>query len=296
MGLAPILLFVYNRPDHIRRTVEALQRNSLAEYSDLYVFSDGPRSLADMKNVLQVRDFIKHIKGFKNITLIERERNYGLACSIISGVTEVMNRFGYVVVLEDDIITAPYFLKYMNEALAKYYDNEKVMHIAGYMLPIDSLGLNETFFYRNTTCWGWGTWKRAWDLMEEDACSLMARFSEETKYHFNIDGVYDSWKMLELQRKGEINSWAIRWYASVFLAGGLCLHPSKSLTSNIGNDATGVHCRNSSIYDVELYLRPIIQYVETITEDRTALERIREFFKRNNRSSIRKVVTRLFRL
>jgi len=163
--LAPIVLFVYNRPWHMRQTIEALQKNELAEVSELFIFSDGPKSEADKEKVLEVREYIKTIPGFKSVTLIKRERNIGLAQSIITGVTDVINRYGRIIVLEDDMVTSPYFLKFMNEALEFYKDAEKVVCVHGYIYPIEAK-LPETFFLRGADCWGWATWKRGWDLFD----------------------------------------------------------------------------------------------------------------------------------
>jgi hypothetical protein len=290
MNVAPIVLFVYKRPVHTRRVVESLQKNELAGCSDLFVFSDGPKSDADAISVTAVREYVETITGFKSVTHVERDKNFGLAQNVIQGVTEIISQFGKVVVVEDDIVCSPYFLDYMNKALREYRDNEQVMHISGYMFPIDPTGLGETFFYRNTSCWGWATWKRAWDILETDTHLLMGKFSKEMKYRFNIEGSYDYWKMLDMQRKGEIDSWAIRWYASVFLADGLSLHPSKSLTNNIGLDGTGVHCSVTDFFCVEPLEQQITQFVGNVEENRIALGRIKKILELSRKQPLGKVV------
>ncbi|HZD41156.1 MAG TPA: hypothetical protein VE131_10570, partial [Terriglobales bacterium] len=238
MTYAPIALFTYNRPWHTRRTVEALRKNEQAAHSTLYIFSDGPKTAADAAKVWEVRNYIRTIEGFKSVAIIERERNLGLAESIIGGVTEVLTAYGRIIVLEDDMVSSPYFLSYMNAALWKYKAVDKVMHISGYVLPIDPAGLKETFFYRASSCWGWGTWARAWKHFEYDINKLIPRFDADAKRSFNIDGRYNFWDQMESQRDRKIDSWAIRWYASVFLNHGLCLHPSKSMINNIGLDGS----------------------------------------------------------
>ena len=151
MKFSPIILFVYNRPWHTRKTIEALQKNLLADQSDLVIYSDAPKRNSDEQKVTEVRNLIKTVKGFKNLIINERKENYGLARSIITGVTETIDKYGRVIVLEDDIITSKYFLKYMNEALEIHKSEDRVMHISGYMYPIDPLGLPETFFLKPTT-------------------------------------------------------------------------------------------------------------------------------------------------
>lgn len=275
--LAPVALFVYNRPWHTRQTIEALRKNEQAAHSTLYIFSDGPKTASDEEKVQDVRNYIRRTDGFKSLSIIEREKNFGLADSIIAGVTEVLNAHGKIIVLEDDLISSPYFLSYMNHALGKYEDTEKVMHIAGYIFPIDPTGLKETFFYRVSSCWGWGTWKRAWRHFEYDINKLIPKFDSKLKRLFNIDGEHNFWQQMKSQRKGKINSWAIRWYASVFLNNGLCLHPSISLINNIGLDGSGMHCGKEDIYDVRVRDQEITELEELCEENEDALGRIKTF-------------------
>lgn len=277
MNYSPITLFVFNRPWHTKKTIEALRKNKLSGESHLFVFSDGPKTVADESRVQEVRDYIRTSNGFKNLTIIERDRNFGLADSIITGVSEVINKYGKIIVLEDDLISSPYFLSYMNQALSRYENIDKVMHISAYMYPIDATGLKETIFFRPASCWGWGTWARAWKQLEYDIRKLIPRFNEELKYKFNMDGTFNFWHQMELNRDGRINSWAIRWYASVFLNNGLCLHPSRSLVNNIGFDGTGVHCGKDAIYDVPLISHQITEFEEHLEEDPEAIKRFQHF-------------------
>jgi len=277
MEPAPIALFVYNRPWHTRQTVEALQKNELAEDSELFIFSDAPKNEEDSEKTARVREFIRSVEGFKSVTIIEREDNHGLAGSIIAGVTEIIERYDKIIVLEDDLLSSPYFLRYMNDGLAIYENEAGVMHIAGYMYPMDSSNLPETFFYRAASCWGWGTWKRAWRLFEADIEKLVPRFDKAKIKSFNIDGCYDFWWQVEALKRGEIDSWAIRWYASVFLNNGLCLHPARSLIDNIGLDGTGMHCGSTDTYRTSLRDQPIKEFERTIAEHTEALHRIKRF-------------------
>ena len=152
MILAPITLFTYNRLWHTQQTIEALRNNELADVSELFLFSDGPKSEADREKVQSVREYLKSVTGFKKVAVVERDRNLGLAQSIISGVTEFVNKYGRVIVLEDDMLTSPFFLRFMNDALEFYKDEEKVISIHGYMYPVKA-ELPETFFLKGADCW-----------------------------------------------------------------------------------------------------------------------------------------------
>ena len=144
---APILLFVYNRPQHVCNVVQSLLQNALAAESDIFIYSDAPKSETDGKNVAEVREYIRTIKGFKTVTLIKRTENWGLARSIIDGVTTQVNRFGRVIVMEDDLIAAPYFLQFMNDALEAYKDEPRVGHIQGCDFTQDT-SLPDTFLIK----------------------------------------------------------------------------------------------------------------------------------------------------
>ncbi len=279
MAQAPIALFTYNRLDHTQRTIESLQKNFSAEQSELFIFSDAEKNSDGSASVQAVRDYLKTISGFKRITIVEREKNFGLAASIISGVGEVVEKFGRVIVLEDDMITSRYFLKFMNEALDLYENEEAVISIHGYIYPV-AKPLPETFFIRGADCWGWATWKRGWDIFEKNGAKLLAELQQKnlTK-KFDFDGTYPYTRMLEDQISGKNNSWAIRWYASAFLAEKLTLYPGKSLVQNIGIDGSGTHCADISQFDVELFNEKILIKKISITEDEKAREEIKKFFK-----------------
>lgn len=283
--LAPIALFAYNRPAHIRLTVEALQRNALARDSDLTIFSDAPKSKSQAESVREVREYIRTISGFNSVSIIERGENWGLANSIIDGVTSIVNKHGRIIVLEDDIVTSPHFLSFMNDALNAYQNEEKVMHISGYMFPIDAAGLPETFFLRPTSCWGWATWDRAWKNFNKNPKGLLDEISKQAIYRFNMDGAYDYWGQIEQNESGILNTWAVFWYASVFQMDGLSLHPGSSMTINIGHDGTGENCRESEVFTSALANKPITYYEKNITESMPAHNLTRRYL-RNIRPSI----------
>ena len=245
MSSAPVALFCYNRLDTLQETLSALKANKLSAESDLYIFSDGAKGEKDREKVEQVRAFIKDVTGFKSVTVRAAEKNRGLANSIISGVTEIVNSYGKIIVLEDDIVTAPFFLEWMNSALDLYENNEKVAGIHAWSPPAEFGARPETFFIREVGCWGWATWKRGWDLFEADGSKLLKEFNTRKMIaDFNVYGSYPYYGMLKNQVAGRVDSWAIRWYASVFLKGKLGLQPGRSLVVNVGCQ-TGTHCEGA---------------------------------------------------
>lgn len=257
MNPAPIALFAYNRPEHTRRTVEALQKNGLAAESDLIIFSDAPNKPEAAAAVREVREYLRTVCGFRSVSIIERTENLGLANSIIDGVTTIVNKYGRIIVLEDDLVTSPYFLRFMNDSLNMYELDENVVSIHGYMFPVKRQ-LPETFFLRGANSWGWATWARAWFLFEPDGKKLLDELRKRNlAYQFDVNGSYPYTKMLEDQIAGKNASWAIRWRASVFLVNGLTLFPGKSLVQNIGHDSSGVHCGDSDEFEVALSTAPI---------------------------------------
>ncbi|HET7086155.1 MAG TPA: glycosyltransferase [Rhizomicrobium sp.] len=238
---APIALFVYARQDHLRRTVEALKHNALAAESELIIFSDGPKSPAAHEAVRAVRDYVRTIQGFKSVTVFEQERNLGLAASIIGGVTKVCESHGRVIVMEDDLVSSPHFLSFMNDALIYYEEVPQVAAISGYHPPFDA-ELPETFFQCDAECWGWATWKRAWRSFNPDGRALLSELKRRKLLRmFDQEASYPYVRMLEDQIAGRNDSWAIRWRASVILNNMLSLYPRRSLIQNIGLDGSGTH-------------------------------------------------------
>ena len=282
---APIALFVYNRPQHTARTIKFLQQNELALESRLFIFSDGAKSDVDRNSVEEVRELIKGVDGFKSVEIIERKENMGLANSIIAGVTKLTKDYGQVIVFEDDLISSPYTLTYFNESLDKYRNEDKVMHIGAYMYHLKENSLPETFFYRAATSWGWATWSRAWQHFEADIDKLMTQFDATKKRAFSIEHTMNFWKQMQDFKNGKNNSWAIRWYASIFLKGGLTLNPSQSLVNNIGHDGSGIHSGINDIYNVIINPRRITKFPKVIAEDDKAYLAVKEFLA-NRKGSI----------
>ena len=296
MAYAPIILFVYNRPWHTQQTIEALQKNELARQSDLIVYSDAAKNDEAKKSVEEVREIVRNITGFKQITVIERDRNWGLADSIIDGVTKVVKQYGKIIVLEDDIVTSPYFLKYMNDGLNYYQEQDKVMHISGWNYPIDTSELPETIFLRGTSCWGWATWNRAWQRFEKNPEKLSEIFTKSDRYKFDYDGSAGMWSQVTGNLSGKMNTWAIFWYATVFKSEGLCLHPSKSLVDNIGHDGSGVHCGIDDMYSATICDEQVTGFSDEITESAMAMDRIRSFNFKHKKIFLVRVVNKLLKI
>ena len=250
--LAPIVVFTYNRPEHTLRTLNALLMNPLANESDIFIYSDSARTENHNKAVDEVRSYLSELTGFRSIKVIHRDKIFGLAESIIQGVTEVLQQSEKVIVLEDDMVVSPHFLKYMNEALVKFVDDDRVISVHGYVYPVD-IELPEAFFLPGADCWGWATWRRGWALFNSDGQYLL---DELVRRHliqeFDYNGAYPFLNMLKEQIKGENDSWAVRWYASAFLTNKLTLYPGRSLVNNIGNDSSGTHCGDSDSMDAKL--------------------------------------------
>lgn len=278
--LAPIALFVYNRLDHVRRTVDALRNNHLAKESELFIFSDGPRDSQSEEDVARVRGYIKTIKEFKRVTITERDRNFGLSRSITSGVTELISGHGKAIMLEDDLTTSRYFLKFMNEGLLAYENEEKVISICGYMYPLRKK-YSDTIFLRVADIWGWATWKRGWDLFSSDGRDLYGRLkSGNALKKFNLDGYFDYAKILRLQAEGKNDSWDVCLYASSFLNGKLSLYPWKSLVINTGFDGSGRHGGVIDYYKTELADEPIAVNRAPVAENEGAAREIGLYLRR----------------
>lgn len=296
MSYAPVVLFVYNRPDHTKKTVDALKLNKGASQTDLIVYSDAAK-IPDHENmVAKTREYVDQITGFRSVTIRKRQENWGLAASIIDGVTNVVEEYGRVIVLEDDIVTSPAFLSFMNRALDFYKDEKRVWHISGWSYPADFDEVADAFLWRGMNCWGWATWADRWQCFEKNPEKLISEWHSEEKYRFDLDGSGIFWGQVEANAKKRINTWAIFWYATIFENGGLCVNPSMSYVNNIGHDDTGEHCGADSSYDVhQLNLSPDLCLPQKIIESDLAVLIIKKFYKLQKRSLPTRVINKLGR-
>jgi hypothetical protein len=298
MKLAPIVLFVYSRLWHTQQTVEALKKNELASESELFIYSDAPKNEEAKEKVKEVREYIKTINGFKRVTIIERENNWVLANSIIDGVTKIVNEYGKIIVLEDDLVTSPYFLKFMNEALEFYKDEKKVWHISGWNYPIECDKSADTFLWRVMNCWGWATWDDRWKYYEKDVNKLINHFSREDIKRFNLKGAENFWGQVIANKKGKINTWAIFWYGTIFQNQGLCLNPKCSFVRNIGLDGSGIHCGNNTLLVnmQQLNINQNIDFVKIFQEDKQVVKQIKQYYKKSKKTFLIRVINKLSRM
>lgn len=262
--LAPIAVFAFNRPEHLTQVLDALAACPEAIRSDVTVFCDGPRTLTDSEMVTRVRSVAHRYvdaDAFGSVTVIEHDTNQGLAASLVSGISSMLETNDRIIVIEDDIVVSPDFLAFMNAALTEYVDDERVASIHGFTMNVDE-PLPATFFIRGADCWGWATWQRAWRLFEPDGDALLRRLDESgLAEDFDFDGAFPYRSMLVDQINGVVDSWAIRWYASTYLADALTLYPGRSLVRNIGQEGSGTHSRSRPSHEVTLggFTAPLVR-------------------------------------
>jgi hypothetical protein len=282
---APIALFIYSRPAHTARTLEALAANSLAGQSDLVIYADGPKHSSHAAMVQEARDVARRAKGFRSVRFVERERNIGLAASITQGVSELCAIHGRVIVVEDDLVVAPDFLQFLNEGLRAYKDAADVLQVSGYAYPT-SPAIKRPHFLPMISCWGWATWDRAWKLYDPEMQALGRMRSDlALRNRFNLDGAYDYFGMACDQEAGRIDSWGVRWQLSLFANNGLVLYPPRSLVFNAGTDESGTHGRGHRAFQDQTALAhsgPVhIGLPDNIQVDVGAFEAVKALLLRN---------------
>lgn len=244
---APLCLFVYNRIEHTKKTIEALKKNLLSESTDLFIFSDAEKNEKSKNAVNEVREYIDTIKGFKNIKIIKSDYNKGLANSIIDGVTQVVNEYGKVIVFEDDLISSPKTLEYLNSMLDSYKDNEKIMSVTSYNYPYKTVNIPDGYrfdnYFSGRPCsWGWATWKDRWNSVKWDGDIYQEYINNKNiQNDFKKYSGVDIDRMLKKQLSGEIDSWAVRFVFNCFIQKKLASYPTSSYITNIGSDGSGTH-------------------------------------------------------
>ncbi len=272
-NFAPIIVFAFNRCDSLERLIKSLLLNSEAAASDLYIYIDGPRpgKESDVENVKKVRDYASSVCGFRNVTINPSEFNRGLGPSLIRGITEVINKYGKAIVIEDDLQVTSNFLAYMNEGLHLYEHNEKVFSICGYsniVHPQSEYGFN-TYFCTRSSSWGWATWKDRWNSVDWDLNNLDSYRNKACE--FNKWGGSDCWHMLTDWKKGKNSSWAIRFCFAQFLQDKLSLFPVRSLVSYGGNDGRGTNSRKYSRmkFELDTSLSKVFSYPKKVELNRS---------------------------
>ena len=287
---APVALFAYIRPVHLSSTVESLRANPEAAHTALTVFCDAPKRSEHAAGVEAVRAYARTIEGFASLEIVERPTNLGLAASIIDGVTRLTATQGRVIVVEDDLLLSRNFLRYMNDGLDTYANDDRVASIHGYCYPVAE-PLPETFFLRGADCWGWATWQRAWTQFRPDGRTLLAELeSRRLTRAFDLDGQYGFTRMLRGQIAGRNDSWAVRWHASCYLADLLTLYPGRSLVHNIGNDASGTHSRATEEFAQSLATTAVHVQRQPTVESAQARSAFVRFFRAAAPSPARRIL------
>ncbi len=292
---APIAIFAYNRPTHTTRLIEALKENPEFAQSTVTIYCDGPKKPEHADSVEATRRVVREAAP-AHAKIIERDNNFGLAKSIITGVSENVEEHGRVIIMEDDLVPTSGALGFLNAGLERYVNEDMVMHVSAYMFPVSG-ALPQSFFYREATCWGWGTWKRAWDHFEPDAGKLLKMVDErDMRYEFDVDDTMFFYEMLKRQRDGSLDSWAIRWYTSMFLRSGLALHPGRSYIENLGFDGSGIHCNVDDRFIVSPTTEPVTKWPSDIEESPEAvalMQQYRKAVKSRRRQAYNRVIGKL---
>ncbi len=264
---SPIALFAYNRPFHLQKTIESLLLNDLAKDSELFIFSDAPKIQKNKekhteKNIIlveNVRIYLEKVQSyegiyFKKIHIITQNQNQGLAKSIITGVTQLLDTYPHIIVLEDDMICTKDFLQFMNKCLDKYETEKQIFTISGYRFPIEiPLDFKEdVFLWQRASSWGWATWVDRWQKADWDVKNFKTFWANKTLRKAFNQGGEDLSLMLYKQQKNMISSWAVRWCFTLFEQKGFCVYPTHSKIQNIGHDNSGTNSANTTKYNIEI--------------------------------------------
>lgn len=277
LKLAPIAIFAFNRPDHLRKLIDSLKQNDEFEESLVFVFVDGPRNLLESLIVREVIDVAKNELENSRTEVIVRSENMGLANSLLAGIDQILSEYEEVIVLEDDLVVGKHFLHFCNSGLQIYANTTKVASIQGFTYDMNVLG-EDTYFLRGADCWGWATWRNRWKEICRDGVELLAEIHRQNlEKTFDLEGAYPYIQMLKRQSRGEVDSWAVLWHASMFIQNRLSLYPRKSLVENHGLDGSGTHTKNQEEIPRQLTsFKPKIQYQVPVESQiaRTNLKRI----------------------
>ena len=285
--LAPIALFTYKRLEKLKKAVTSLKNCDLSKNSHLYVISDGPKNKQEKLIVVKIRKYIKTIKGFKKISIILRKTNFGLSKNIIKGVDQIINKHEKIIVLEEDIVVEKNFLKFLNQSLEIYKNENKIWHISGWNYNLKLKSIFDAYFTKTMNCWGWGTWKNRWKYYEKKPKKIINTWTKEMIKEFNLDNNLNFFSQILRNNSKKINTWAIFWYAVIFENNKLCLNPVSTLSENQGIGKDSTHTKSvEKIYQSKINLqkkKKKISYPKKICEDKEILKQIKKKIKINNR-------------
>ena len=277
--LAPVIIFAYNRPVHLQNCLNSLFSNSEAKHSEFFVKIDGPKNEYDKKMQSKIINLLEEAEISYDIKYELNSINLGLANSIISGLTQIFEKFDSAIILEDDLEVSKFFLKFCNEGLNKYKLNPTVASIQGFSYKLKN-PLQSPYFLRGADCWGWATWRDRWLLFDSDSEKLLNEIKlQKLNKLFDMNGAFPYSRMLERQARGEINSWAIRWHASMFLKNMISLYPNQTLVKNKGFDGSGTHMGKSQGFESNFPHEAIdISDIE-ICESKNAFHEVKNFLR-----------------
>lgn len=301
MSKAPVVLFVYNRPEHTSATLEALRRNHGAAQSELFVFCDGPKNPTDALAVQATRARVRDTEGFQAVHTVERDDNRGLAQSIIAGVSQVMAARGRAIVLEDDLVTSPHFLDFMNAALDHYREVRRVFSVSGYNLPPHLMRFparyrHDVYFNLRSSSWGWATWRDRWEKADWDVGAYPAFAADPRAQRSFDEGGADLSALLAEERSGHRQSWSIRWSFTHFVHEAVAMYPVRSYVDNIGNDGSGSNCRPNPFMRNDLSRAlPKIRFLRPVVVDPEIMRAFRRYYAlRAHVATARRLLHRVF--
>ena len=284
--LAPVLVFGYNRPNLLLQCLNALEKSETAIDSTVYIFIDGPKNASDKIKIEKIRSLETNKYGFHKIFFYFSEFNKGLANSIIDGIDLVLETYDSVIIVEDDLIVSEKFLLFCNESLRDFQNEEIIGSVVGYSPEFNEL-LTEPYFINRADCWGWATWKNRWELFERDAGTLLSKIQNlGLEFEFDFYGTFPYTEMLKLEAEGKIDSWAIRWQASMLINKKLSFYPPKSLILNLGFEGVGTHGTKTNVHNTILSQEKVIMPIGLkLAESKLGTELWMEHYKKITRKS-----------
>ena len=240
--MTPLAIFAFRRPDHLRALLASVAKCRRLEECAITIFCDGPRGPDDADAVQAARTVAREWAAAQGAQIVERAENLGLARSIVTAVTELVNAHGRVIVVEDDMILSPDFLDFILMGLDRYEHDERALQITGFQFALEPLPKADAFFIPLASTWGWATWRRAWQHFRWQPENPERLEDSATRDRFNLEGAYPYSTLLKNRLEGRNDSWGILWYWAVFQADGLVVFPRESLVNVGGADGSGTHC------------------------------------------------------
>ncbi len=303
MVLAPIVLFVYNRPAHTERTLDALSNNDLASESELYIYADGPKPNAtseQQEKIAEVRNVIRKRQWCREVHIVESEINKGLANSIIEGVTKTVSKYGRVIVLEDDLETSPSFLTYMNKALDYYSPFQSVFSISSDIpmkMPVIKEYDFDVFVSHRNFSYGWGTWCDRWQQVDWSMGAFnMLEKDVFMQQAFNRGGS-DLYNMLQAQKQHKIDSWSIRFTLAHFVLHAVSIMPTQSFIRHLGLDGSGTHCPSTQmISERKLNMKTDFHFLPVIYEDKRFIDAFYMCYVRKKLPLIKRLINKMLKV